>query len=87
MFAKGETVGLAEWIIDDSCLFISLSSYLFSPKFVRKEFPLSKKKKSYSIFMGVYGFFKTIASCLVQNCFTHKEIEKATLAFYLSQRG
>ena len=29
MFATGETVGLAEWIIDDTCLVPTMSVYIF----------------------------------------------------------
>ena len=47
MFATGETIGLAEWIIDDACLvsykfFIAITSYFYIKEFKRYVFTTFK---------------------------------------------
>ena len=49
MFDTGETVGLAEWIIDDTCLVLKL----FFPDFAMQFVFLERNLISYFLFLGV----------------------------------
>ena len=66
MFATGETVGLAEWIIDETCLVLTFCNNTFYRQFFKWKFPMmpgniqcSKNFHLYSVYpTRSFSFYK-----------------------------
>ena len=75
IFATGETVGLAEWIIDDTCLVLSYFRWVYH--FVYHSYEL---QECYSVFYKYQASMKCETTRLITQCLGFNRLDIYTIS-------